>query len=53
MTDLNSTVDSVRDEKDLLAKIETNSKNNIYTTVVGIGMDFNVTLVEKISSIQG
>ena len=49
MTDLNSTVDSVRDEKDLLSRIENNSKINIFTTVVGIGMDFNVSLVQKIS----
>ncbi|KAI6647128.1 Von Willebrand factor type A domain containing protein [Oopsacas minuta] len=53
MTDLNSTVDSVRDEKNLLANIESNSKINIFTTVVGIGMDFNVTLVQKISSTPG
>ena len=53
MTDLNSTVDSVADEKSLLSRITSNSKNNIYTTVVGIGMDFNVTLVQKISSTPG
>ena len=53
MTDLNSTLDSVRDEKDLLSRIENNSKINIFTTVVGIGMDFNVSLVEKISCTPG
>ena len=53
MTDLNSTVDSVRDEKDLLSRIENNSKINIFTTVVGIGMDFNVSLVQKISCTPG
>ena len=53
MTDLNSTVDSVRDEKDLLARIYSNSKINIFTTVVGIGMDFNVLLVQKISCTPG
>ena len=53
MTDLNSTVDSVRDEKDLLARIDSNSKINIFTTVVGIGMDFNVSLVQKISCTPG
>ena len=53
MTDLNSTVNSVRDEKDLLARIENNSKINIFTTVVGIGMDFNVSLVQKISCTPG
>lgn len=53
MTDLNSTVDSVADEKALLSSIEANSLKKIYTTVVGIGMDLNVELVKKISSVPG
>ncbi|XP_062501858.1 uncharacterized protein LOC134178963 [Corticium candelabrum] len=53
LTDLNSTVDSHNDEKRLLAMLQTNSQQGIYTTVVGIGMDLNVELVTQISKTPG
>lgn len=53
MTDLNSTCDSVSDEKLLLEEVKNFSSAGIYTTVFGIGMDFNVALVEKVSCTVG
>lgn len=53
LTDLCSTVDSANDEKRLLNTIKTNADRGIYTTVVGIGMDLNVRLVEEISKTRG
>jgi uncharacterized protein YegL len=53
LTDLCSTVDSVNDEKRLLSTIKQNADRGIYTTVVGIGMDLNVRLVEEISKTPG
>ena len=38
LTDLCSTVDSVNDEKKLLATIQANAERAIFTSVVGIGM---------------
>ena len=38
LTDLQSTCDSVNDEKRLLSTIRSNADAGIYTTVVGIGM---------------
>ena len=38
LTDLCSTVDSVNDEKKLLATIKANAGRGIFTSVVGIGM---------------
>jgi Ca-activated chloride channel family protein len=38
LTDLNSTVDSENDEKQLLKMLQTSADRGIYTTVVGIGM---------------
>ena len=38
LTDLCSTVDSVNDEKKLLATIQANAGRGIFTSVVGLGM---------------
>ena len=38
LTDLCSTVDSVNDERKLLATIQANAERGIFTSVVGIGM---------------
>lgn len=38
---------------DLLAMTQKNADNKIYTTFIGIGVDFNTELVEKISKIRG
>ena len=38
LTDLQSTCDSVNDEKRLLSTIRSNADAGVYTTVVGIGM---------------
>ena len=38
LTDLCSTVDSVNDEKKLLATIQANAGRGIFTSVVGVGM---------------
>ena len=38
LTDLCSTVDSVNDEKNLLATIQANAGSGIFTSVVGLGM---------------
>ncbi len=40
-------------ESDLLAMLEDNAANGIYTTFIGIGVDFNTELVEKITKIKG
>ncbi len=37
----------------LLSQTETNAKNNIHTTFIGIGVDFNTELIEGISKIRG
>ncbi len=49
LTDLNSTIDSVRDEQQLVENINRNAARSIYMTVVGIGMDLNMALVKSIS----
>lgn len=36
-----------------LGKLTENSKNNIFTTFIGIGVDFNTELVELISKVKG
>jgi Ca-activated chloride channel family protein len=40
-------------ESDLLAMLEENAAKGIYTTFIGIGVDFNTELVEKITKIKG
>ncbi|MDM7911963.1 MAG: VWA domain-containing protein, partial [Methanotrichaceae archaeon] len=40
-------------ESDLLRMLEENAAKGIYTTFIGIGVDFNTELVEKISKIKG
>ncbi|XP_065174672.1 uncharacterized protein LOC135804677 [Sycon ciliatum] len=53
LTDLNSTVDSAHDEVELLDILRTEAARNVFTSIVGIGMDLNVRLVEQISSTRG
>ena len=40
-------------EDGLLGQVAQNSKNHIYTTFIGIGVDFNSLLIEKISKTRG
>ena len=40
-------------EKGLFGLTEENSKNNIYTTFIGIGLDFNTELINHITKIRG
>lgn len=37
----------------LYSKIKSNSDNNIYTSFIGVGVDFNTELIEKVSNVQG
>ncbi|RUP50034.1 hypothetical protein BC936DRAFT_140631, partial [Jimgerdemannia flammicorona] len=56
LTDLNSSCGTANDEDELLkltAKNASELLGGIYTTVVGVGMDFNVALVERISKTRG
>ena len=39
--------------KDLLSYIKDNADNGIYTTFIGVGVDFNTDLIEKISDTKG
>ena len=39
--------------KGLLSYIEDNSKMGIYTTFIGVGVDFNTKLIEEISDVKG
>jgi len=41
------------DENDLLWQFTENAENNIFTTFIGIGVDFNSDLVEAISKVKG
>ena len=41
------------DEDELLGMTESNAKKNIYTTFIGIGVDFNTELIEHITKIRG
>lgn len=41
------------DENDLLWQFNQNAEKNIYTTFIGIGVDFNTDLIEEISKVQG
>lgn len=40
-------------EKDLFSILETNADQGIYTTFIGVGVDFNTELVEDITKIRG
>jgi Ca-activated chloride channel family protein len=40
-------------ESDLLHMLEDNAAKGVYTTFIGIGVDFNTELVEKITKIKG
>lgn len=40
-------------DKSLLSMVEKNSNNKIYTTFIGIGVDFNTELIETISDVRG
>ena len=40
-------------EHGLLHMIKSNAKNNIYTTFVGVGVDFNTALTESITKVKG
>lgn len=56
LTDLNSSGGTVNDEAKLLKLTAKNAESlpgGIYTTVIGVGMDFNVALVEKVSKTRG
>jgi Ca-activated chloride channel family protein len=37
----------------LLSYIKTNANNGIYTTFIGVGVDFNTKLIEEISDVRG
>ena len=37
----------------LMNMVENSSKNKIYTTFIGIGVDFNTELIEKIGTVEG
>ena len=37
----------------LMTRIEQNAKNKIYTSLIGVGVDFNTELTEKISDVRG
>jgi Ca-activated chloride channel family protein len=41
------------DENDLLWQFNQNAEKNIYTTFIGIGVDFNTDLIEEISKVKG
>jgi len=43
----------VTDENGLFGMTEKNSENNIYTTFIGIGVDFNSELVEGLTKVKG
>ncbi len=40
-------------EEDLLGLVNKNSENKIYTTFIGVGVDFNTKLIETISDVKG
>ena len=40
-------------DADLFSTIEKNAQNNIYTTFIGIGVDLNTELVEKLTKVIG
>lgn len=40
-------------EEGLLGKTKRNSENKIYTTFIGIGVDFNTELIEAITKVRG
>ena len=37
----------------LLEMVETSAKNKIYTSFVGVGVDFNTELIEKLGTVEG
>ena len=41
------------DSKSLFSTFKTNANNKIYTTFIGMGVDFNTQLVEKILNVKG
>lgn len=41
------------DDDSLLGKMEENAEDNIHTTFVGMGVDFNTEIVEEITSVRG
>jgi Ca-activated chloride channel family protein len=52
MTDAMPNVGDTSD-KSFLARIQDNAKDRIYATVIGIGVDFNTALTEKITKARG
>lgn len=40
-------------KKGLLSYVEKNSNNGIYTTFIGVGVDFNSELIEQITDVKG
>jgi Ca-activated chloride channel homolog len=40
-------------DQELLNKLEAQARDGIYTTIVGVGLDFNTDLVERISGVRG
>ena len=40
-------------EEDLLSYIKDNADIGIYTTFIGVGVDFNTKLIEEISDVKG
>lgn len=43
----------VVDEESLLGMAKSNSENNLYSTLIGVGVDFNTELTEVITKIKG
>jgi Ca-activated chloride channel family protein len=52
MTDAMPNIDTTSDEG-LTGMAEENAKNNIHTTFVGMGVDFNTDLVDSITGVKG
>ncbi len=40
-------------EEGLLSKVNKNANNGIYTTFIGVGVDFNTKLIEEITDVKG
>jgi Ca-activated chloride channel homolog len=43
----------ITDERGLLGMTQSNSRNKVYTTFIGIGLDFHTGLIEHITKIKG
>ena len=52
LTDAQPNVGDTSDEG-MFKQVEQNSDNNIYTTFIGIGVDFNTDLIERLTKVRG